>query len=956
MLVRSRSCGGGDEPGRLGATQQALSGAFVDPETPDTNVVVAVDLGCTGTLITPRIVLTANHCIYGAQVNNNCTAKTPGKIGIGAATLVDRKYVLPYVDAETMTNACQVSGEQANDLGVIYMATPVTQSAFQKDPTNAIIPRVVRPSLLGPPDTGFASDGGSFRVQGFSTASGQLSRRSLQLSSSPSFSFPFAGGNDTWYVTPSGWDTESGDSGGPLYYAHPNGRIDVLGALTGHSNSEIVWPAVTSGANRAWLLAHVLESNVPVALRHTAPWLSRHGQTSNTWWGELDYSGPCDLAVDRDCDGWWDHGVAASLVHDNCPYVANQDQVDKNEDGIGDLCALCPFDPAGSSDTDLDGVCGGSASVPLFKRDNCPLVTNASQLNCNEEAELVKQRQDATFEILGDACDPVPCPSTTPVATGEYRVGGGHPQFGGFFSGRVTSDGIDAVRVAPHVRAPAGTTPIARALPDVVTYARFCQQNLPLFDCHADASIRNSALTDFPSSSAETALATKPWHRVQLSINANRDSGWNWPYNDSVAARHTWSFASDSAFWTSGGRIPQPAAAYAATCSNTALVGGGTCLDGALWYHAASTVGRSTNPNANGFFVGVHDADITNHYFDIRPDRAYAKTYSGTGLMRKFFFLVHTLPDPAPYETVLRSRIRPIVAAATELDAPRVLEDHGGSWDAAPLVSPTMAANFAFPGVVWASALEPAGVAANLDDRVQAMGVTANGTTVYDTVLFDRGTLKSAAELGYPSASSPADAPAPRSGFLTVLSRQAGGVFVIGGLDAGTNLELADVHLWRPYVGWSTIVPSVAFAKAKTATFSPADGQLWILEQRTRSYTLLRMSPWTRVTQVLGTWTRGTIWDQHFLAVDRDGQVLRVAASKGNVQSKFARLRVNTSGAAYASQIDADSIPYTTTGPIVDKDEYGVIVRDTTGAVTSVYRRANLLGGTGTFTLDAFFL
>jgi hypothetical protein len=323
--------------------------------------------------------------------------------------------------------------------------------------------------------------------------------------------------------------------------------------------------------------------------------------------------------------------------------------------------------------------------------------------------------------------------------------------------------------------------------------------------------------------------------------------------------------------------------------------------------------------------------------------------------MRKFFFLIKTLPDPAPYETLLRSRIRPLVGSATEADVPQVLEDHGGSWDASALVSPTMAANLAFPGVVWTSAIEPAGVAANLDDRVQAMGITADGTSVYDTVLLDSGTLKSAYELGYPSASGAADAPVPRTGFLAVLSRQAGGVFVVGGLDAATGFELADIHLWRPFVGWSTIAPSLAFAKAKTATFSPADGQLWILEQRKSTYSLLRLSPWTGLTQNVGTFTRGTTWDQHFLAVDYDGQVLLVASSRTNQQSKFGRIRVDASGNAYAWQIDADSIPYTTSGPIVDKDEYGVIVRDATGAVTSVFRRATLRGGTGTFSLSGFF-
>lgn len=115
---------------------------------------------------------------------------------------------------------------------------------------------------------------------------------------------------------------------------------------------------------------------------------------------------------------------------------------------------------------------------------------------------------------------------------------------------------------------------------------RFCQQNVPLFyDCHADANIRDGALTDFPSSATETAVASKPWHRVKLSIspNASRDAGWHWAYDDSTTLpNHTWMYASDSTFWTNGGRIPQPESAYGATCSNTSLVGGGTCLDGAL--------------------------------------------------------------------------------------------------------------------------------------------------------------------------------------------------------------------------------------------------------------------------------------------------------------------------------------------------------------------------------------
>jgi hypothetical protein len=65
--------------------------------------------------------------------------------------------------------------------------------------------------------------------------------------------------------------------------------------------------------------------------------------------------------------------------------------------------------------------------------------------------------------------------------------------------------------------------------------------------------------------------------------------------------------------------------------------------------------------------------------------------------------------------------------------------------------------------------------------------------------------------------------------------------------------------------------------------------------------------------------------------------------------------RLRGAAGAYASRIDAELVPYSTSAPIVDKDEYGLIVRDESGAVTSVFRRASLLGTSGTFALDGFF-
>ena len=41
---------------------------------------------------------------------------------------------------------------------------------------------------------------------------------------------------------------------------------------------------------------------------------------------------------------------------DNCPNVANADQVDSDSDGTGDACDVYPLDETETADTDADGI------------------------------------------------------------------------------------------------------------------------------------------------------------------------------------------------------------------------------------------------------------------------------------------------------------------------------------------------------------------------------------------------------------------------------------------------------------------------------------------------------------------------------------------------------------------------------------------------------------------------
>jgi hypothetical protein len=96
---------------------------------------------------------------------------------------------------------------------------------------------------------------------------------------------------------------------------------------------------------------------------------------------------------------WDDDGIANST--DNCPWVANLDQLDADQDSVGNACDNCLI-VANHDQHNADGDSLGDACDPdadndglLNAADNCPLVANLSQTNSDTDS-------------LGDACDNCP--------------------------------------------------------------------------------------------------------------------------------------------------------------------------------------------------------------------------------------------------------------------------------------------------------------------------------------------------------------------------------------------------------------------------------------------------------------------------------------------------------------------------------------------------------------------
>ena len=700
-------------------------------------------------------------------------------------------------------------------------------------------------------------------------------------------------------------------------------------------------------------------------------------------------------------------------VVDNCPVHANPDQYDPDGDGVAYPCDLCPCDrdetdPYGDQGTsDEDGLCSkcetnlptdplsvcATKFCPVMPVDHCPLVNDPVEANCNAEAE-----EAMSARVLPDVCDPVPCPrfdsqEKSSTITQTYPLGSVSQGYMGYLYVESSSTGKlmltpEGAHFAPEKISNKITSP-AMIQEDPVsvgwTEYRYCV-NTDQVDCSAPTHINDAMLRQDPDRDHEHELSV--WHRIWVGPDLPKpssaadaknplDTALN-PYGPKTIAERIWNWEDDFQYWKD------------LSLWKDALIGVVPSEPGQgkgrLWVHAETTHGMdlsdalhgihgyANNPSVpqNGLANAVQDVSPTvtksryvihkvltklplNLDFTVRPCLACGNYVPEPGTLEHpdWGYPLLQIPGGSPQQAQR-------VVSIPGIDSPTLLLADGSLTGLSGMIGQGLQTSLAL-GVRWADAVEvnPAAGIGALAPSAIGLGSTSN--TIVEKLYVRSGALLGQEDvspthgpmmrLAAPMAKNSTAGPESRVDPVAVYSRSSRRLFLLGGRSTDTGDLLSDVWWADVDTGTWTVAPvkGVTFGSVITATWSPRDGNLWVLDEvgaatnaRAR---LSTVQPGTGIVEVLGEWPKTGKFDRHWLMLDRDSSVL-LAASSEKV-NKHVVLRLTRSGGelqvtnAFAGQ-HALALP-----PLVDAEGYAFATLIEAHKMPVAVRLRELTGGIG---------